>query len=488
MQAQNAITDVNARHLKMKEWILYLSAVFFYTNMTGMLNSYRQAYLINVLKLTADEVSLFNMLIGIIPFVMNFFISMYIDGRKMGKRGKFRPLALAFAIPTGVCLVLTFWTPAALTGTLALVWVTTVALGWALCTNFCGSVDMVSFVMTPNMKERDDIISFRGIASAVGNSAPLAVIAVVGIFAKDEGLKYLITAALCAVVGTITVLLGMNAIRERVSYTSEKKNPLLGFKDVLANKYAWVIIISEFLKSFRNIATYMGVFLAAALLGSTDKFILFGLPTGIGTAVGMLVINFLLKKFNSKVLYIASGIYSVIINVVAFGVGYIYFQKENPALQIVFVVALFLIGLQFGASNLLPNMFKADVLEDIELKSNKRLDATLPFIIGIGTLISGTLANAIAPQVLYGEVAGHSIIGYIQPTDLVPDPVQSFKTKVLMLFFYTVVHGIMMFLAGVPFFFYKLTGKTKEDVHNAVIALREKQLAEGNAVADTDEK
>jgi len=43
----------------------------------------------------------------------------------------------------------------------------------------------------------------------------------------------------------------------------------------------------------------------------------------------------------------------------------------------------------------------------------------------------------------------------------------------MMLFFYTIFHGIMMFLAGVPFFFYKLTGKTKEDIHNQVIAKRE---------------
>ena len=486
MQTQNAISDVNARHLKMKEWVLYLSAVFFYTNMTGMMGSYRNAYLVNVLRLTDDQASLFNGLISVIPFFMNFFISMYIDGRKMGKKGKFRPLALSFAIPTGVCLVMTFWTPPALSGTLLMVYITAIALAWALCTNFCSSVDMVSFVMTPNMKERDEVISFRGISSAVGNSAPLVIILVIGLIVKDEGTQYIIGAALCAVVGTITILLGMNAIKERVSYTQKKQNPFKGFKDVLTNKYAWVIIISEFLKTFRNISTYMGVFLAAALLGSTSKFLLFGLPTGIGTAVGMLVINFLLKKFNSKVLYIASGIYSVIINIIAFAIGFIYFQNGSSVLQIVFIVALFLIGLQFGASNLLPNMFKADVLEDIELKTGKRLDATLPFIIGIGTLISGTIANVIAPKVLYGTIGGHTIIGYIQPTDLVPEPVQSMNTKIMMLFFYTVVHGLMMFLAGVPFFFYKFTGKTKEDVHNAVIALREKQLAEGSAVADTD--
>lgn len=390
---------------------------------------------------------------------------MYIDGRKMGKNGKFRPLGMLFAIPLGILLVLSFWTPKFLTGTLLMIYIVTVAVAFAVCNTFASSVNMVAVVMTPNMKERDTVISFRGISSAIGNSAPLVIILVIGLIWKDnEGLQYIICAALCGVVGIITMLWGMKAVRERVVYTEERKNPLVGFMDILSNKYAWVIIISEFLKSFRNIATYMGVFLAAALLGGTDKFLFFGLPTGIGTAVGMLVINFLLKKFNSKQLYIASGIYSVIANTLAFIVGYTYFKNPSSVLQILFVLFLFLIGIQFGASNLLPSMFQADVLEDIEFKTGKRLDASLPFVISIGTMISGTIASALAPLTLYGD---NSIIGYVPNADE-----QTLKTKVLMLFFYTVVHGIMMFLAGVPFFFYKLTGKTKEDVHNAVLEQR----------------
>ena len=285
---------------------------------------------------------------------------------------------------------------------------------------------------------------------------------------KDKGLRYIGVASLCGVFGILTMLLGMKTVRERITYNNEKKNPVEGYMDVLKNKYAWTIIISEFLKSFRGVSTYMGIFLAEALLGP-GKFLLFGLPTGIGTAVGMLVINFLLKKFNSKVLYIASCIYSVIINTAAFAVGYIYFKSPSPVLQILFVVFLFLIGLQFGASNLLPTMFQADVLEDIELKTGKRLDASLPFVIGIGTMISGTIASAVAPMILYGTKV--PIIAYVQAVDGVAQE-QSLHTKVMLLFFYTVVHGLMMFLAGVPFFFYKLTGKTKQEVHEKVLAKR----------------
>ncbi len=470
------MTVQNNKSVRKGEFILYLIAVFFYNNMTGMMGSYRNAYLVNVLKLTEGQASLLNTLSSIIPFFLTFLIVMYIDGRKPGKNGKFKPIMMMTAIPAGLVLMMGFWTPSALSATFLMIYLVSVSIMWSVVTTFGNSINMIANVMTSDMKERDTVLSFRSISSAVGNSAPLVIVLVIGLIRKDnEGLQYIIGAGLCAVVGAVTVLIGMNAVKERVVYSEERKNPLIGFADIVKNKYAWVIIISEFLKNFRLIATYMGVFLAAALLGSTSKFLLFGLPTGIGTAVGMLIINFLLKKFNSKVLYIASGIYSVIINTAAFAVGYFYFKNASSFLQILFIVFLFLIGLQFGASNLLPSMFQADVIEDIEAKTGKRLDATLPFVISIGTLISGTIANACSPLILYGN---GSIIQYIQPTDFDPNPVQSIRTKILMLFFYTIFHGIMMFLAGVPFFFYKLTGETKEEVHNKVLKMRESNKTE----------
>lgn len=467
----NAIKQKNGGYVATNEFIFYLAAIFFYTMMTGIVGSYRQDYLVNVLLLTEDQTSFYNSFLSVAGFVLSFFYAMVIDNHKITKKGKFVPIVNAIAIPMGIVTLLMFVTPKNLTGALLMIYLLTIGLLHGACCSFGNAINLVAFVMSPDNKERDKVISFRSISSAVGNSAPLVVTLVIGLFIKDKAMLFVVSTALICVVGTIITLMGMRFIKERIEYTKEKKNPLVGFIDVIKNKYAWVIIISETLKNFRQIATYMGVFLAAALLGSTSKFLLFGLPTGIGTAVGMLVINFLLKKFNAKVLYIASGIYSIIANTAAFAVGYAYFKTETPALQIVFIIFLFLIGLQFGASNLLPSMFQADVLESIELQTKgKRLDAALPFVIGIGTMISGTIASALSPKILYGE---GSIIGYVQPTDAVPEPAQSLETKIMMLFFYTIFHGIMMFLAGVPFFFYKLTGKTKDDIHNQVLANRE---------------
>ena len=474
--SNSAGTILNAsadkKNVKTSEFIWYLIAVFFYTNMTGFVGQYRNAFLVDVVQITNKQSSLFSVVTSIVPFILNFFIVMYIDGRSIGKSGKFRPLVMLAAVPMGILLFLSFWVPKGITGSLLMIYIITVAVLWGVMNTFGGTINNVAVVMTPNLKERDTVISFRGIVSAVGNSASLVIVVVLNLIWKDnQALQFIVCAALSGVLGIITMLLGMKMTRERIAYDIEKKNPLVGFGDILKNKYAWTIIVSEFLKSFRSIANYMGVFLAAALLGSSSKFLLFGLPTGIGTAVGMLVINFLLKKFDSRTLYIASGIYSIIANTCAFAIGYTYFKqgKSGGPLQIVFIVFLFLIGLQFGASNLLPSMFQADVLEDIELKTGKRLDSSLPFVIGIFTMVSGTIAGALSPLILYGE---HSICGYVQGIE--DGTMQSLKTKIWMLFFYTIFHGIMMFLAGVPFFFYKLTGKRKEEIHEALIEQRKK--------------
>jgi len=337
--------------------------------------------------------------------------------------------------------------------------------------------------MSPNSKEREKLISFRQISSAVGNSAPLVIVMVMGVIVKainhgesDTALNYLLSAGLCAVIGTITMLLGMSVVKERITYKQEtKKNPLMGFADVLKNKHARIVLYSEFLKSFRGVATFMQPFIAAAMLGSSSKTLLFALPVGVGTMCGMLVVNFLLKKLSARVIYIGSGIYSVLANLLAFGVGYIKLtHSEMGWLQIPFIVCLWLVGLQFGASNLLPHQFQADILDDLELKTQKRLDGSLPFVLTIGSTISATIASAVAPLVLYGD---NSIIHYMQ--GLEDGTQQELKTKILLLFFYTVVHGIMMFLAGVPFFFYKLTGKEKERVHEEVLAQRAR-IAEQN--------
>lgn len=98
--AESLLMQHDKKYLKKNEFILYLVAVFFYTMMTGTVGAYRNKFLVDVIKVGENHISLFNILVAVIPFILNIFITMYIDGRKIGKSGKFRPLALLVAIPT----------------------------------------------------------------------------------------------------------------------------------------------------------------------------------------------------------------------------------------------------------------------------------------------------------------------------------------------------------------------------------------------------
>lgn len=464
-----------------RELIIFLMGTFFLTTMQGMLLNYRQAYLVNVLELESKQVGFINSFCTIASFFINFFLMMIIDCPPKDGHNKFKPFVRIWAIPTAVLTVLLFWTPSFIprTGVIIVAYLICLQVVYNIANTFAGTLNNIAVVISPNSGERDTALTWRGIVNAIGNSAPLVVVAVAGVITDDEGLQYLGSAIACAVVCTCVMLLACSMVKERVTYSVTRKNPLEGYLDILSNKYAWIVLLSEFLKNFRGIANYMGIFLAAALLGSTSKYILLGLPTGIGTFVGMLIVKALLNKFNSKQIYIASGVYSVLANTLAFTIGTIYFKTGSSALQIVFVLSLFLIGLQFGASNLLPAMFQADILEDIELKTRKRLDASLGFVCSIGSTISGAIATGVAPLILYGD---SSIIQYIQPQEGVyPD--QTLHTKIMLLFFYTIFHGLMMLLAGVPFFFYRLTGARKQEIHEAVLQNRAAELkAKGEQV------
>ncbi|MDR0530441.1 MAG: MFS transporter [Oscillospiraceae bacterium] len=464
-----------------KEFVLYLGCVFLFTNLQGMVGGFRQKYLVDVLGMAAEHVGLVNFICSITGFVLSFFFAMIVDRAPKPGKDKFRPVILLTALPSSVFLVLLFWTPARLSElsvALMIAYQCVVTFLYNTSTFFTGTVNKLAVVMSSDHRERDNILSFRGISSAIGNSAPLVVVLVVGLLRKPglisgEAMMYLVSAVLCAAANLIMLLVGMRAVKERIAYSPKKVNPLLGYRDILKNRYAWIALLSEFIKRFRDIATYMGVFLAAALLGDASKFILFGLPTGIGTFVGMLLVNALLKKLNSKQIYILSGIYSIIANAGAYATGALSFQHPGKAAyQVIFFAFLFLIGLQYGASNLLPDMFKSDILEDLEAKTHQRLEASLDFVVGIGSSIAGALAAAVAPMVLYGS----SFLNFIhyQPVTASGEYLaQTNDTKLRLLLVYTMVQGVFMLLCAVPYFFYQLTGKRKQQVHEAVLAYRE---------------
>jgi Na+/melibiose symporter-like transporter len=464
------------KYIPTQEFIIFLASTFLFTNMTGMAGNFRQKYLVDVLGLPSTSVATINFIAVIAGYALSFCYVLLVDRAPKPGKPKFKPFVLMSAVPAGIFAILMFFVPSFLTGlsvSFMVVYQITITILHNTSHYFAGQVNQMAIVMSPDLHERDNVLSYRSMLNAIGNSAPLVVVLVIGLFIKDDnGMMYLVSASICAVASSLMLVVAMRFVKERIAYSPKKINPLLGFRDIVKNKYALLVLISEFIKGFRSIATYMAVFLSAALLGKDNLYILFGLPTGVGTFVGMLIVKFLLKKLNSKQIYMLSGCYSMIANICLFAAGVLSFAHPDvPAFTIVFFVFLFGIGLQYGASNLLPTMFQADILEDLEVKSHKRLEASLAFTIGTGTQISTAIGQAIAPLILYGDTA-LNFIHYVQQTVGEGYLPQSDETKVRLLGVFSLLQGACMLLCCVPFLFYKLTGEKKQQVHEEVLAYR----------------
>ena len=479
----DAVTATKKKYMNFKEIAAYSLGLFGFQAIVGLLNSYQAEFDGSILGANVSVVAILILVAKIVSAVADPVVGNLID-RSKSKRGKFKSMILYSLVPLLVMTAVVF-VKVPFSGTGLYVWIFLTYLVWSIAMTM-GDVPSqgIASVLTPDPTERTNVVSISNTFKQIGFSAcvvivPIACLIIPGgskVFVKSGetdtpmiASEFFWTAVLTAIFGCVLFALIPLLNKERVPYQAGEKTT---FKDMMGalknNKPLMLVIISYFLGFGRQMAMGIQVQAATVILGSQNLVAVLGIVTAVGSMISMALCPLLIKKLDERKAYILLSVYGFAASIFSFVIGHFWFQSpDNMVLTVLFYASLFLIGLQFGASNLLPNMFQADVLEDIELKTGKRMDASLGFVIGIFTMISGTVAGALSPLILYGD---NSICGYVQ--GIQDGTLQSLKTKIWMLFFYTIFHGIMMFLAGVPFFFYKLTGARKAEIHAKLLEQR----------------
>jgi Na+/melibiose symporter-like transporter len=180
----NPGTPAQVKYVPNKEFLTFLACAFFFTTMQGVAGNYRRSYLVDTLLLDENAVSAISTVTAAVSFALSFFFAMLVDRAPKPGKDKFRPLVWLSAIPAGIFAVLMFWTPgifSELSIVLMIAYQCVVVVAYNASCYFAGVFSHIAAVITPELRERDKIMSFRSIASAVGNSAPLVVVAVLGL-------------------------------------------------------------------------------------------------------------------------------------------------------------------------------------------------------------------------------------------------------------------------------------------------------------------
>ena len=469
------------RTIQPKEYVSYSIGLFGYAMLTGYIGNYLQYFYTDLFLIPPAAIGTM-MLVSKIWDGVNDPLEGFIIDRTNTRFGKLRPYILWTSVPMAVITVLMFTVPSESMGTTARIvymYITYILYG-SLCSLSDSPARGIACSTTTNEKERADFISIANILRAIGNSAPLVVILVLELIFKavnhtDTAPAYQVHnvgAWICGVGGAAMFLMIFFFNKERIPQSEEKLKISECLLLLKVNKPLQIVCASNLIGFGRSLAVGVQVYIATYMLGSSGKMLQLGLPTAVGTMLGMLVVPMLLKRFNSKQTFIGFSLCGSAALTVLYLLGYERIMGNR--FDLVFYIFLFLVGLRFGNTNIMPNLFAADAIDYMEWKTGKRTEGTTYAVLGLFDKIAGALSSAVLNWLLVA-------IGFIQPVrDAMGVSIQQAQSAMTlngMFALFTIIPALFGVLSVIPFFFYDLVGKKKERMLEELAQRREQCVA-----------
>ncbi len=426
----------------------------------------------------SNVISIVFLVAGIVGAVCELVIGYLVDNTRT-KFGKVKPWVGFGVIPLALISMLVFVAPNTDNQTLAIIWMFVV---YSVYTMFCCAVESPAncfgSLCSPEPSERSSAISIASFLRSIGQSGGMVVVLVVGLLmkafmgqqqyknAEGQGLDLVISTAVCVLGLILFVMIFFVNNKERVPFTQEKVSLKDAVKVVFTNKNLLMVSLTKLCGFGRGVYGTVSLYIAIYLLGSKDLKLGLLLPMGIGTAVGTLLVNIVLKKFSTKQTFILFSLYGAsslaILFLVSRGIGF------NDGLIIPFLILNFFCGLQHGNTNVTPNIMIADCVDEIEYKTGKRQEGLAYAGYGLFSKIASAFTKALGPWLLY------TWSGYIVSTDAnVAYATQTDGTLNKLLMIYTIIPAAFVVLQAVPVFFYDMVGTKKENITKALIERRE---------------
>ena len=448
------------KYLSFKEILIYSVGLFGLQMVIFYLNSYQLEFYSTANRLSSAELLAVPFLVlaaRIVSAVFDPIVGNLIERKRDKGFGKLKPFVLYASAPLVLFTVMLF-IDVPLSGAALLAYIFVVTTLWSMAMTMADVPSQaMSAVLTPNPDERTNLIGFSGTFRSIGQAAPYVVVPLVCLMvpggAGIEGTlsisEYLWNAVAIGIIGTGMLVLICFFNKERVPYKAEKMNFKQMFSAIKSNKYLLLVMLSYFLGFARQGAMAIQVQAANALLGGQNLIIILGLSTAAGTMISMALTPLLIKKLDERKVFVGMSVYGFLASLLAFFVG----TATNFHLGAL-IPTLFLVGLQFGAVNIMPMVMVADSVDYYEYKTGKRTEGVAYAVLSFSIKVTLALGSAVCLAVVFSDA-----VGYTATTENF-----TFETSRGVYFAYTVIPGITSLLAAIPILFYDLTGKKKAEI------------------------
>ncbi len=463
----------------------------------AMMSSYISDYYTNVLKLPLIFVLLLMLGARVWDAINDPLMGILADKRTT-KLGKLKGY-IVYATPLIAILTIAMYTNPGLSKSGTMIYAAVTYICWGMAYTMA-DVPFWSIpnVMTGHAEERGQVVSFAKTLNGIGTAVPevlliLAPILIPLLFPNSEYYEatYMSMAVVCVVVGASLYLSSYKGITERYIPKPKKRAPgePSTLKRVFTCKPLMLVVAMGVLSSGRYMiqaaaihvaryAFYIGPELTPGMDPALkEQYInesvrsvktVFQVCAIVGMFGAMLLMPYLMKKFDYKKLLISTCLAGFVASIFTTVIGW---KTANFYICTPFIL---ISCIPLGVINVVSNAMIYDCLDYIELKTGYRDN-------GLGSACQGfinKIGNAFATCgiiLMYmfidinpeNMLANHAVVAATELTR-----VQNFGMFSLV----SIVPGLSMLLCSIPMFFYKISGKEKARI---MAELQAKREAEG---------
>ncbi len=476
----------NKKYVPKKEVQAYAIAALGQGLVYSCMSSYITDYYMSVLKLNAMFVILLMLLARVWDAINDPMMGMIMD-RVSFKKGRMKPYPVLTAIPIAILTILMFVNPGFDTNNKSIwlyVFVSVVYVAWGMIYT-ASDVPFWSMpnVMTPDAKERGNIISYGKTVGGIGSAVTVALPIIVGFIIADMDVekagivKYAIMAISMALIGMPLFSISSFKVKERIQLPNATKRAPgepSSLKRIFTCKPLMLVVLSGMLSFGRymlqaaapHVARYSGFYIGSkpeTVEQYNSNISTVALIIQVCAAVGMfgamIFLPKLYKKFEYKQIMIVSCIGGFIASCFTLIIGW---TTKNLLICIPFML---ISSIPLGVINNVSFAMVCDCLDFMEWKTGFRNtglgSACQSFVNKIGNAFA-TVMIIVMYMVVNIDVNQLNVGSGQQVVDAINQ--LSSTQNFAMFSLVTIVPGISLLLCAIPLFFYDLTGAKKKKV------------------------
>ena len=442
----------------------------------GLFYSYLSYYLTSVLGLKEGFLLLLTPLARIWDGVNDPIMGAIVDNTHM-KMGKYRPWIIIGAVSNAVVLALLF-TSFGLTGTNLYIYVTVMYVLWDM-TNTMADIPFWSMIpsFTTDPNDRNMISTVARTFSGIGQGlitilTPIILPMLSSGTTTDKGYSssgFSRWAIICAIALIMFAVICSLSTKERhVVYGKREKFSFKKIIDVIKNNDQLVsfMVFATISNAGWYLTSSTAVYYFTDVLEEPTAQSLFSTIGAVGSALGLLVIPILSKKFTKRTIYQITLITAIVGYVLMYIFGPV--MKQTLLLDIAYIISSIGISAMFVSQTI----FLADIVDYGEYKTGNRSESTTFSMKGFLQKMAYTIQTIF----LFG---GLGIMNYNEQI-LGGTINEATKTAIGIICFG--IPPVLMIISLIIFSTkFKLYGDLKQKVHDYIADKRAKESAEKTA-------